>query len=506
MSALRTGGTSRRPGSQNEILRGVSRRRHEGNQAETRLEEASIVRVSYAGQHRVFDIETKRYRTFFAGGIAVHNCQDFDPALFPIIAETLSASPWKLKQFTGTPKTLDGPLEKLWLDSSMAEWVTRCEACKHQNIPSLDHDLDKMIGPEIVTREISERYPGVVCAKCSRPVYPRTGRWVHRNPELRYEFAGYHVPQIIMPMHYADPAAWAILLGKRQGANNTPINVFYNEVCGESYDTGAKLVSLTELKAAAVLHENDYAKALATLGNYKRRVLAVDWGGGGDDWVSFTTAAVLGMLPSGKIDVIFGWRSLSPHDHFGEAKRLIKLLVDFRCSHLVHDYTGAGNLRETIITAAGVPASRLIPVSYIRAAAGPLMRWYPENPNTGQRSHHRLDKARSLTLTCNLIRKLWLRFFAYDYKGSGQAGLLHDFLALVEDEVDSRTGSNIYTIIRNERVGPDDFAQAVNIGVCALYYQEGRWPDLAEIEKLSLTTEQLDALNPVGHINWDAMS
>lgn len=430
--------------------------------------------------------------------MAWSQCQDLDRDFIPIIRETMSASDWALEQYTGTPKTLDGTLASLFSQSSQAEWVIRCDACNYWNIPALEHDLDAMTGPNIVTRDISEESPGVVCAQCGRPVFPRTGRWVHRRPELRHDFAGYHVPQLIMPMHYANPEKWAILLGKRQGFGNTTTAVYYNECCGESYDSGAKLVTLTEIKAAAVLQENTLDNAVKALNTnrYTSRILSIDWGGGGDEEISFTTAALLGLQPDGKIDVLFGWRSLTPHDHFGEVRRLLQIMSRARCTHAVHDYSGAGATRETIMVSAGMPAQNLVPISYVRAASGPLMRLIEANEATGQRTHFRVDKARSLVLTCNLIKRGWIRFFAYDYIGPGQEGLLHDFLALTESKVDTRLGTDIYTVIRSARGGPDDFAQAVNIGVCALYWQQKKWPDMAEVDRLTLTPEQLAAVTP----------
>ena len=147
-----------------------------------------------------------------------------DISFLPIIHETISASKsYGLIAYAGTPKSLDNTIEKLWLDSSMSEWVIKCPhaGCGKWNIPALEHDLVKMIGP--AHDGISEKCPGVVCAVCQKPMNPRpysqggTGRWVHRHPEKRWSFAGYHVPQIIMPMHYADQEKWQKLIDKKNG-------------------------------------------------------------------------------------------------------------------------------------------------------------------------------------------------------------------------------------------------------------------------------------------------
>jgi hypothetical protein len=449
-------------------------------------------------------LDADRTRGLNCDCIHYDEVQDLDPAFIPIIRETMSGSKnWGIQEFSGTPKTLDNTLETQWQMSSQAEWCIRCEACGYWNIPCMSHDLDKMMGPITVPDDISEERPGTCCAKCERVIFPRRGRWVHAHPELRFEYSGYHVPQLLLPMHYASHDKWAILQGKRQGFGNTPTNVFYNEVCGESYDIGAKLVTITDLKRAAILGPNGEVERIRKNRNdYIHRILAVDWGGGGEKEISFTVAALCCMLPDGTIHVPFGWRSLTPHDHNLEASVILKLCAEFHCSHIAHDYTGAGAIRETLFVNSGYPIKRIIPVALFRAAAGPIMRRIPQNRRTLQREHYRLDKSRSLLQTCFLIKFGRLKFFQYDYKGVEQRGLLHDFLSLMEDEVQSATGTPIHTVIQSEQVGPDDFAQAVNIGTCALFYRARRWPNLAEVSRLAADPEALKAVHPLRGVDW----
>lgn len=449
-------------------------------------------------------LDCDRTRGLNCGKVSYDEVQDMDPSFIPIIREVMSASPYGLEQYTGTPKTLEGTIQVLWEDSSQAEWVTKCGACNYFNFPSLERDLEKMLGPKVVTREISEAHPAVVCAKCGKPINPRDGYWVHGKPDLRFEFSGYHVPQLIMPMHYADAEKWAILQGKRMGFGRTPYNVFLNEVCGESADMGAKLLTVTDLKRAAVLPwDNELAQAMSQIGNYTQRIISVDWGGGGEDEISFTTIAILGMKPNGEIDVLYGWRSLTPNAPIQEAIQVLHLMKHFRCSHLVHDFAGAGNLREAIIAQSGLPENRIIPVAYARVNVGPMMAWKDFNENTGKRGYHILDKARSLQYTCELIKQRYIKFFRYDHHGPDNPGLLHDFLSLVEDKVDSRHGMDLFTIIRNQKAGPDDFAQAVNMGACALFHARDHWPDIAQHIGLEIDPDILNMIAPLGETLWD---
>ncbi len=446
-------------------------------------------------------LDAERTRGISADETDYDEIQNLDKDFIPIIRETMSGSEYGgIERYAGTPKSMENTIQKLKQDSSQAEWVIPCHRCKFQNIPAKNQHLEKMIGP--YRDDISEQKPAVICAQCRRYIYPQLGRWVHAFGERRWKFAGYHIPQIIIPTHYANPEKWQALLDKFAGKGNTPIHVFWNEVCGESSESGSRLVTLGELENAADLpwtRNTDDAKKHIHDG-YIYRVLSCDWGGGGEDEVSYTKMAVLGILPNGKIHVLWGMQSLTPHDHVREARLAIAALHQFECHALVHDYTGAGSLRETLITHAGWPISRIIPVAYQRAAAGNIMTFH-EQTAQHPRDYWIVDKSRSLQLTCEYIKTKWLRFFKFDYEDADNPGLVCDFLALVDEKTESRTGRDLYTIIRDPTLS-DDFAQAVNIGCCALW-QMTKWPDLSLVRTdLKVTQELLNAIHPPDHLAW----
>ena len=437
-------------------------------------------------------LDADRIRGITADKVAIDEVQDMDSDHIPIILETMSYSKYELSAYAGTPKTLDNTIEGLWQQSSQAEWFVPCFSCNHQNIPSTEYDLEKMIGP--VRDDISPNMPATICTKCERPINPRFGRWVHRYPEKRWDFAGYHVPQVIMPIHYESADKWSTLVGKRDGWEAQP-HIFYNEVLGESYDIGQKLVTLTELKAAACLpwpnnpQEPD-KRVTAELRQYVKRVLAIDWGGGGEAGVSLTTLAVLGMTPAGNIDVLWGKRLTSPHDHLGEAGECLSWYKRFSCNFLAHDYTGAGTLRETFIVQAGLPLQKILPIAYVRAATKAPMYHVPSTA-LHPRDHYRVDKTRMLLYVTMFIKLGRLRFFEWDYRDTDQPGLIHDFLSLVENKVETKTASDIYTIGRATGLS-DDFAQAVNIGCAALWYPD-KYPDFSKIAGLRIDQGQMAA-------------
>ena len=134
-------------------------------------------------------LDAERIRSIAANEIAIDEVQDIIWDHIPVIAETLSGSKrWRQQLFTGTPKTLDNTIEKLWRQSSMGEWVIKCTACNHWNIACVEHDLIKMIGKRTIC-----------CAKCERPIEPREGGWAFSFEERNSTFVGYHIPQIVHP-------------------------------------------------------------------------------------------------------------------------------------------------------------------------------------------------------------------------------------------------------------------------------------------------------------------
>lgn len=440
-----------------------------------------------------------RTRGVPADRVSFDEVQDLDPSFIPIIENTLSGSPWELQQFAGTSKTTDNTLEKLWEKSSQGEWMVPCLACGRENWPSLTLDLDAMIGPW--RDDISVHNPAVICARprCRKPIDPSAGRWVHKHPDRLETFTGYHVPQIIMPFHYGDQDKWAVLCGKREGRFNTGTNVFYNEVCGEAYDSSAKLVSLTDIKKAAILPwKNDLQEAKQRMLDYDLRIMSADWGGGGmhggKHVMSWTVFTIMGWKNDGSIDVIYSHRSLTPHDADREGKILCSLLNDFKCHFFVHDFNGAGRYREKVAIDAGYPFERVVPIWYVPSLAQRVMKYVPVSENNS-RALYRLDKPRSLVLTCGEIRRQRIKFFEYDNYGDDNPGVLDDFLALIEDKIDSRMGRDVYTIVRDQGHS-DDFAHTVNMGACFFWEHFGAWPDLAEAARYSIDDDLLQWLSP----------
>lgn len=421
-------------------------------------------------------------------GIPANQCffdevQNIDPGVIPEILEMMGGKERKMEFYTGTSLTLDTSLEDAWERSSQAEWCIPCSGCKYVNIPRKGYDLEKMIGP--YHENISEACPGIICAKCGKPINPRQGRWIHRYENRKWSFAGYHVPQIILPGHYANKSNWKELVEKSQGAYRYTTQKFYNEVLGEAYDVSTKLINETDLIRAAVLPWENNPKnmeiQMSQKFNYSLRVLGVDWGGGGEDEISQTACAVLGFAPDGKLDVIYGEKLLNPADRVSEAKRILEIFTKFDCSYIAHDYNGAGSYSEAVLIQSGIPISKIMPMVY-RASASSNLFVVKQPTKVHSRAYIHIDKARSLQLVCHAIKLGVIRFFKYDHIDADRPGLLHDFLALIEYKIPSIHGLDIYSIRRHPALS-DDFAHAVNFAALAIWHSTQTWPNLAVLSQ-----------------------
>lgn len=421
-------------------------------------------------------LDAERVRGNPADCLAIDEAQDMDSAHMAVLQSCLDASENPETIISGTSKTNDTMLERQWLNSSQGVYQITCPSCAFVNIAiRKDGHVDDMIGD--YSDDISEERPGVVCAKCRKPVSPRYhGQWVHRYPERERELPGYHLPQILFPTHYAKPKKWKILLERR--ANYNP-GKFSNEVLGEAYDFAVKLVSEEDLVRIALLHENTLANALEAAFNYNFRILSVDWGGGGEEGGSCTKIAVLGYAHDGRVDVIYGKQFPASTDHVNEVKFVIDVAQKLNCDFIVHDYNGGGVTRESILTHGGWPLSRILPIVYCYDPEGPVIKFvHPKKERT--RGFYHLDKSRSLQYNCFAIRGGLVRTFKYDYVNEENRGMLIDFTSLVENPVESPTGITYYRVQKSSTATSDDFANAVNMGLSVMWeFQcQGQWPNL----------------------------
>lgn len=175
-------------------------------------------------------LNADRIRGISADACYFDECQDQLLDVIPVIQETMARSMYKWNMYSGTPKTSTTALAKLWRASTKNEWMVKCTqmGCKKWNY--LD---DQNIGDF-----------GVICRYCGKPLDTSYGQWVITgDPFATHQ--GFRVSILMF-----DKAPWVNwqrdLIEYRKIYSE---GVFFNEKLGLEYDSGAKPITLDEIKA-----------------------------------------------------------------------------------------------------------------------------------------------------------------------------------------------------------------------------------------------------------------
>jgi hypothetical protein len=189
------------------------------------LKNHSKMYLRYAGQ------SADRLRGISSDAVFYDEVQDLIMDIIPVANETFSRSMYKWNMFSGTPKTSTTTLAKLWRESTMNEWMTKCEVtgCKKWN-----HLDEKNLG----------NY-GVICRYCGKDLDTRNGVWVTTGdpnaPSLGFRIS-------IIMFAKAPWVDWQRDIIEYRKMHSE--GIFFNEKLGIEYDSGAKPITLSELKAA----------------------------------------------------------------------------------------------------------------------------------------------------------------------------------------------------------------------------------------------------------------
>ena len=294
---------------------------------------------------------------------------------------------------------------------------------------------------------------------------------------------------------------WRKIVAAKNGA--IPKRTFYNEVLGESCDTGAKLITETDLRKACTLPvDMDLHTARRLTDGYMFRALGIDWGGRGEDTLSFTKLAITGMRPDGRVDLLYG-ESLNHLPEPGqEVARAMALFKAFNCHILAHDAGGTAGMRDTFMSHAGFNMQAVLPFSYVAAWTKEIVTFHATT-ETVRRPYYSIDKTKSLLLLIECIKNKYVNFPRWE----SCSQYLVVILALIEEKIDSKRGADTY-LVRKSANQCDDFAHAINFAMIASFHLNGKWPDLIEsVMTRSLTEHELNEFKEAGMSveEWEAI-
>jgi hypothetical protein len=312
----------------------------------------SSITLGYAETEQDAD----RIRGVAADQFYYDEVQDAQLEAIPILEETLSASPFGFRRFTGTAKGEANTLTILYNRSNRMEWVVKCPACSKHTIPN---DFDSCL--KILTTNKN----GPACMHCGALLDMRKGEWIAAYPSIT-KHIGVHIPQFCIPARSTvNPISgknnWEDLVDKASRYDKIKLS---NEVFGLPVGSGGRPLSLRQVMAVCnesrlafdeEFPEDDRGILFTVLG--------VDWSVTGSE-KSYTVLNVVGFDFTGKAYILYAQR-LEGIDILEQVQRVIQVFNKFKCTHIASD-RGVGVLQGQIMKRA-LGDDRVSMINYVAA-------------------------------------------------------------------------------------------------------------------------------------------
>lgn len=312
----------------------------------------SSVTLGYAETEQDAD----RIRGVAADQFYYDEVQDAQIEAIPILEETLSASPYGYRRYTGTAKGEANTLTVLFKRSNMMEWVVKCPHCGRHSIPN---DFD------ICLKMLTINKDGPGCYHCGGLIDMRTGIWLAAHPNVT-KHIGVHIPQFCIPDRTRiNPISgknnWSELVDKAGRYDKIKLS---NEVFGLPVGSGGRPLSLRQVMAVCNPSRLDFDTGFPKDDrNILYTVLGVDWSVTGST-ESYTVITVLGFDFAGKAYLLYA-QKLEGIDILEQVDRVIQVFNKFECSHIASD-RGVGVLQGQIMKRA-LGDSRVSMINYVAA-------------------------------------------------------------------------------------------------------------------------------------------
>ena len=401
-------------------------------------------------------------RGFAVQELQLDEVQDIANDFIPIIEEVLSAqTEFGMRVYSGTPKTIENTLNVQFMRSSQGQPHIKCEHCNYENIANKDNHIYAMIGKKTC-----------ICARCGRPLNLLKMVYIHHNPSVRNIYEGYHIPQIVHPLHAWFPEKWSELVEKMETYSEA---TFENEILGEASEHNNTPLSEAQLRDACnpEVH-NDLKSAVAMCKKANMSVLGVDWSGFGREGDSTTVVVVAITLPgSDVVQIVYVERLSLGADAIAEAAHIRSIFNNTGCQFFSHDFSGAGTIREALISQMGINKKKFIPFDIVHAPVRKkIISFY--KPSDGGRSCYSIDKTRSLMVLYQMIKQGKVAFPKWEESKS----VISDLLNIMQETRTNPRGGD-FIIMDKIPDKPDDCAHAVNFACSTIWHSAGKYPEIA---------------------------
>lgn len=399
----------------------------------------SSVTLAYAETEQDAD----RVRGVSADSMFYDEVQDASLEAIPILQETLSASEFKFKRFTGTAKGEANTLTVLFKRSNMMEWVVKCDSCGKHAIPN---EFD------ICLKMVTMNPDGPGCPFCGTLLDMRKGRWLAARPSEKRHI-GVHIPQFCIPAR-ASKKNWPDVIQKAKTYDYVKLS---NEVFGLPVGSGGRPLSIKQVMAICNPGRTQFEtgfpiddrKILFT-------IMGVDWSVTGSE-KSYTVLSVLGIDFQGKAHLLYAQR-LDGIDILAQVARVLEVYRKFQCTHIASD-RGVGVLQGQLMK----KALGDDPVSMVNYVAAKTNLRYDKDGK-----YFAAD--RTLAIDTAVI-KIKMGPAAIECPAwSIMEPFLQDALHVFEEE--TQAGRRVY---RKDEDAPDDFLHSLVFAFIALMIVRGEF-------------------------------
>ena len=278
-------------------------------------------------------LNADRTRGIPAWMLELDELQDILADNIPIIEQCTSHAPEQFKRFiyAGTPKSLDNTIEYYRSHlSTQGEWVVPCE--RHGGETGMYWNV---LGEKNIAKK------GLSCEKCGELINPMHDKAQWARMVQNATFESYRIPQLMVPW-----VPWEDILLNYE---RYPRDKFNNEVLGNSYDSGTRPLTSSQLREAC---DPKATMADAQLTKYRRKSYAlpvyagIDWGTGTNAY----TVIMLGMYEDLKFRVFFAHRFVGEEiEPTVQIERISEIINDFNVALVGCDWGFGFGMNDQLI-------------------------------------------------------------------------------------------------------------------------------------------------------------
>jgi hypothetical protein len=323
----------------------------------------AVMRLLMHGPEVVNNIRTKRFnngsmimitnasreanvRSPTSDRINLDEIQDTISDNLYIAVKSMFTSPYKIVSLSGTPLSMQNPMEGYFKLSTQNQYVIPCNHCASilsVGSRTLAEHHWISLGPKNISRE------GLKCDRCGGRIYTEDGQWAKTIDKAEYE--GFRIPQPLSP--FTD---FNDLMDEWENPNISLARKM-NEIFGISWDAADRFFTEKQLRDAcgehhSAFHFQDLDEMTQNYCRSRHTVAGIDWARNVEEGAE-TTLMIGTCITPEHIRVVFMSKLPKSMTMEDQVDAIIEKLREFSVDFVVADWGAAGSRNVDIAKAIG---------------------------------------------------------------------------------------------------------------------------------------------------------